>query len=101
TSPTYIYTLSLHDALPICYDGLLRIQPKIFNEVYRSRTTFYQKRPFIVSVGNNQLLIFGASGPQYYKNSHIINLKLPSSYNNFKDRKSTRLNSSHSQYRMP
>ena len=35
----------------------------------------------MVSVGNNQLLIFGASGPQYYKDGHITHLQLPSCYN--------------------
>jgi len=72
-----------HNLWLASYDGLLRIQPKIFSEVYWSQKTFYQKRPFIVSVSNNQLLIFGAHGPQYYRNGRIINLQLPSSYNNF------------------
>ena len=69
-----------HNLWLTSYDGLIRIQPKIFREIYLGQKTAYQKRPYIASAGNNQLLIFGAAGPQYYKNGHISNLQLPSSY---------------------
>ncbi|HXL57310.1 MAG TPA: two-component regulator propeller domain-containing protein, partial [Chitinophagaceae bacterium] len=69
-----------HNLWLASYDGLIRIQPKIFGEIYSSQKASYQKKPYITSAGNNQLLIFGADGPQYYKNGHISNLQLPSSY---------------------
>src|SRR6266542_1477155 len=89
---TFIYNISNAIGYPFAdrnhnlwlasYDGLIRIQPKIFHEIYSFQKASYQKKPYITSPGNSQLLIFGAEGPQYYKNGHISNLRLPSSDSN-------------------
>jgi ligand-binding sensor domain-containing protein len=76
----YPFADRAHNLWLASYEGLIRIQPKSFREIYSGQNVFYQKRPYITSPGNNQLLIFGADGPQYYKNGHISNLQLPSSY---------------------
>ena len=69
-----------HNLWLASYDGLIRIQPKIFHEIFLGQKTSYQKKPYIASAGNNQLIIFGANGPQYYRDGHISNLQLPSCY---------------------
>lgn len=71
-----------HNLWLASYDGLIRIQPKNFTEIYLGQKTFNQKEPLIVPAGNNQLLIFAAHGLQNLNDDHISNLKLPSSYNN-------------------
>src|SRR5437588_6449667 len=66
TATTEIYTLSLHDALPIC---LIRQRSRARNDAYAT---------FLVNVAG-----------------HDSNLALAGAYDARTDRKSTRLNSSH------
>src|SRR3712207_8088525 len=78
TATTEIYTLSLHDALPICHDRASKM-----------RTTFILKHPF-----QND------SNSAIFTNRRILFLKLGGKTKILtesisQDRKSTRLNSSH------
>src|SRR5207248_10984491 len=92
TVTIYIYTLSLHDALPICFTSL----PTIWDELAAAGVTgnyYYSNVPFTALWGTryvgisklyDEFLAAAASGT------------LPAvSFVDPRDRKSTRLNSSH------
>src|SRR5947207_5377867 len=85
-STTQIYTLSLHDALPIFTNEFSKKYPFIKSEIFRSSGEKIQAR-FLVEhrASTHSADVFQASIIQVYQ---LKNLKLL-------DRKSTRLNSSH------
>lgn len=62
------------------FEGLIRVRPKMFSEIYTDRKTSYQKRPYIAAAGDGRLLIFSAGGPQYYRNGKTGTLPLPTCY---------------------
>src|SRR2546430_13657962 len=81
TATTEIYTLSLHDALPICVMGIMRQA----EEVVRQLFAHYRKNPDAMPAEWSQAL-----GPDEAACArHVADF--------IADRKSTRLNSSHSQ----
>src|SRR5688572_32731722 len=83
TATTEIYTLSLHDALPIC-DALMKMDPERFIAVMSHWREYF--------VRGADLPVIGAS-EQELKAIKVPAFIIPGN----EDRKSTRLNSSHSQ----
>src|SRR2546430_11639687 len=83
TATTEIYTLSLHDALPIC-----QREVPVFNELQRLEPSAFQTFVVFITCANAQDLqeLLGTEAPGIgYAEDWTA------------DRKSTRLNSSHSQ----
>src|SRR5207244_11315193 len=79
-APTYIYTISLHDALPICGAQAIRLARHLFN---MATTASPGKEVRVIGIGDRLATQRRAAWERWYE------LVAPA------DRKSTRLNSSH------
>src|SRR2546430_3991948 len=83
TATTEIYTLSLHDALPICFLGLDQIMDRIADATrFRVETDVAEQ----FQRARGQIAASRIENRVVIRERHV-----------FEDRKSTRLNSSHSQ----